>query len=269
MFKKILTTTFLILLFVSCGTSPFGRKQLIFMPASEMDAMGIKAFAEMKQETPIETNAKTNRYVQCVTHAILETFDTGGQEWEVVVFDDESINAFALPGGKVGVYTGLFQAANNQHRLAAVIGHEIAHVRSQHGNERVSQKFAVEGGLALGGILLETLGNVSMNSDKGQLLMAALGGLGQLGIILPYSRTHESEADELGLQYMAQAGFDPRESVALWQKMSQTNEKQSFEFLSTHPANETRIQQLNNAMGGAMQLYQQARASGKNPDCRQ
>jgi len=242
-----------------CTTSPTGRSQLILMPDSEMEQMGLQAFTNIKKETPVDSSGTTNRYVQCVANAI--TREVGGG-WEVVVFKDDDANAFALPGRKIGVNTGLLKVAENQDQLATVIGHEVAHVLSQHSNERVSQKFAVEQGLNLINAI------ASPQTGTGQTLMGLMGVGAQYGILLPYSRTQESEADILGLQLMAKAGFDPRESVQLWINMSKANRGQPPEFLSTHPSDSTRISQLRARIPAALNLQSRARLQGKKPACR-
>lgn len=263
MLRKTLSAAITACLIVSCATSPLGRKQLVFMPASEMDAMGVQAFDNLKKETPIEQDSNTNRYVSCVANTLLKEMNQlDSQQWEIRVFKDDSANAFALPGGKIGVHTGLFKIATNQDQLATVVGHEVGHVLAQHGNERMSQQFVMQTGMGL----LQALANTE--STKGQLLMAALGVGAQVGILLPYSRLQESEADELGLQYMSSAGFNPQESVKLWQNMEAASEGQPPEFLSTHPSHGTRIEKLKSAMGNAMMRYQDAKAVGKKPNCR-
>lgn len=261
MLKTLSYTVILLLILGSCATSPTGRSQLMLMPADQMSAMGIKAFSNLKQKTPIETDKKINLYVKCVANAITQVVDSPIKKWEVVVFKDKTANAFALPGGKIGVHTGLLKVAKNQDQLAAVIGHEVGHVIAKHGNERVSQQFAVQQGMNL----VQALSNVQ--SPTGQLLMQALGLGAQVGVILPFSRIHESEADLMGLTFMAKAGFNPEESVRLWQNMSSGGGQQPPEFLSTHPSHQTRIADLNKAMPEAKRLYQQAQASGKRPNC--
>lgn len=252
----------MVLLLISCVTSPLGRSQLMLMPDSEMDQMGVQAFDNLKKETPIATDSRMTNYVNCITKAIVPASNSSTKNWEVAVFREDTANAFALPGGKVGVYTGMLKVAHNQHQLAAVIGHEIAHVTSHHGNERVSQQFAVQQGMAL----IQALGNPQ--TQNGQLLMGLLGVGVQVGILLPYSRVQESEADLVGLSDMAKAGFDPRESVTLWQNMNRaSNSGEPLEFLSTHPSHATRIQDLNNSMNKALSLYQQAQATGRRPQC--
>jgi predicted Zn-dependent protease len=242
-----------------CATSPTGRSQLVLMPDSQMEQMGLQAFTNIKGKTPVESNRTTNSYVQCVGNAI--TREVGGS-WEIVVFKDDSANAFALPGRKIGVNTGLLKVAENQNQLATVIGHEVAHVLSQHSNERVSQKFAVEQGLGLINAI------ASPQSATGQTLMGLLGVGAEYGILLPYTRVQESEADMLGLDLMAKAGFDPRESVNLWVNMSRANKGQPPEFLSTHPSNSTRISQLKARIPAALNLQSRARQQGKQPACR-
>ncbi|MGB5427138.1 MAG: M48 family metallopeptidase [Gammaproteobacteria bacterium] len=242
-----------------CATSPTGRSQLVLMPESQMDQMGLQAFTNIKDETPVERNRTTNSYVQCVGKAI--TREVGGS-WEIVVFQDDAANAFALPGRKIGVNTGLLKVAENQHQLATVLGHEVAHVLSQHANERVSQQFAVEQGLGL------ITAIASPQSATGQTLMGLLGVGAQYGILLPYSRVQESEADILGLDLMAKAGFDPRESVKLWVNMGKAGGGQPPEFLSTHPSDRTRISGLNAHMAVALNLQNKAREAGKQPACR-
>lgn len=241
-----------------CATSPTGRSQLVLMPDSEMSQMGLQAFTNIKKETPVETSGGTNSYVQCVGKAI--TREVGGS-WEIVVFRDDTANAFALPGGKIGVNTGLLKVAENQDQLATVIGHEVAHVQSQHSNERVSQQFAVEQGLGLISAI------ASPQSATGQTLMGLLGVGAQYGILLPYSRVQESEADILGLDLMAKAGFDPRESVKLWVNMGKAGGGKPPEFLSTHPSDRTRISGLTAHMPVALNLQNKARQQGRRPDC--
>ena len=242
-----------------CTTSPTGRSQLVLMPDSQMNQMGLQAFTNLKQKTPAEKNRKTNDYVLCVARAI--TREVGGN-WEVVVFKDDSANAFALPGRKIGVHAGLLKVATNQDQLATVIGHEVAHVLSRHSNERVSQKFAVEQGLGLVSAV------ASPQSGTGKALMGALGVGAQYGILMPFSRVQESEADQYGLKLMARAGFNPRESVNLWINMGKANKGQPPEFLSTHPSHSTRISDLNRHMPVASGVYDKARHAGKRPSCR-
>jgi len=249
-----------VILATACAMSPTGRQQLALFPAQQLDAMGAQSFAELKQSKPLETNKRINTYVRCVVWDI--TAGLGNQTWEVAVFRDKNSNAFALPGGKIGVYSGLLKVAKNQDQLAAVIGHEVGHVLANHANERVSQQLAVQGGLG-------AVGAVAGNLDPGtqQSLLQGLGLGAQFGILLPFSRTQETEADIIGLDLMARAGYDPRESLALWQNMARASGGQPPQFMSTHPSHGTRTQTLQGHMGQAMQTYQTARAQGRRPRC--
>lgn len=254
----------IVLLFTlaACATSPTGRKQLTFMPESQMVVMGVQSFETMKQEIPKVKDAAINDYVLCVADAITQLPEVleGSPDWEVVVFDDKAVNAFALPGGKIGVYKGLLIVAETPDQLAAVMGHEVGHVLAHHGNERVSQNFAIGQSLAL----LENWMSASNTAYREQA-MGLLGLGSQVGILLPFSRVHESEADEIGQMLMAKAGFDPRESVTLWQNMGKGGGKAPPEFLSTHPAHDTRIEQLQAGMSTAMQYYN---AAPNKPVCK-
>lgn len=247
-------------LLTGCATSPTGRSQFLYMPKDQVDQMGLQAFEDLKTKKPISKNSQYNGFVSCIADILTKESDG---KWELVVFEDDTLNAFALPGNKIGVHTGLVKMVDNQDQLAAVIGHEIGHVIAQHSNERMSQEAAVNQSVSL-------ISAVSApTSPIGQLAVSSLGIGAQYGIILPFSRTHESEADIIGLDLMAKAGFDPRESITLWQKMAQASQggQQPAEFMSTHPSHDTRIQELTEHMPKAMEAYQQAQAMGKKPNC--
>ena len=241
------------LLLTACATSPTGREQLLLVSEQQMSAMGAQAFQDMKSEKKVLGSGRSSRYVQCVTDAVLAT-TPGSYQWEVAVFDDEAVNAFALPGGKIGVFTGLLDVTGNQHQLAAVIGHEVAHVIARHHAARVSSQLATQMGVSV------AAGATGMDPE--------LIGMGaNMLVTLPYSRGDESEADELGLQYMARAGFDPRQSIDLWRNMAREGGARPPEFMSTHPAPGSRIDKLERLMPEAEALYQQARSRGRNPRC--
>lgn len=253
-----------IALLAACATSPTGRNQLLLISDSEVGQMGAAAFDQMKNELPVAKNTGLTRYVSCVGDSILATLPgQEGRDWEIVVFEDDSANAFALPGKKIGVHSGLLKVAVNADQLATVIGHEIGHVQARHSAERVSLQYAAQTGQQLAGVLLGEAG------PQRDTLMGMLGLGAQYGLVLPYGRVQESEADVLGLRLMAQAGYDPRESIALWRNMSSASKgQQPPEFLSTHPSHETRIQDLEKNMGDAVAAYQRARASGLRPNCK-
>lgn len=264
--KHIIVTVLAVLavVLVACTTSPTGRDQLILFPSSQMSQMGITAFSDMQKKQTLEKSPTVNKYVQCVTDALLPHLpqSLAREAWEVSVFKDDSPNAFALPGGKIGVHTGMLSLADSQGQLAAVIGHEIGHVWAQHGNERMSQQMLAQTGMQV----VESLAGEP--SPEKNMAMAALG-LAAQGTVLKYSRDHESEADLMGLQMMAKAGFDPREAVTLWQTMAKKSTGQRPpEFLSTHPSEATRIKQLQGYMAKVLPIYQQAQRAGRKPACR-
>jgi predicted Zn-dependent protease len=248
----------LALILTACATSPLGRRQFILLPQDQVDLMGAQAFLSMKQKIPVARSSEFNQYVTCIAQPIVN--EIGGQ-WEIAVFQDDSPNAFALPGGKIGVHTGIFRVARNQDQLATVLAHELAHVLAKHANERISQQLAVQQGLNV----IQAVANPS--TQTGLTMMGLLGLGAEYGILLPYSRTQESEADVFGLELMARAGFDPRQSVDLWANMEQAGGGQPVEFLSTHPSHATRVQDLGQQMPKALQLYQSAQAMGKQPQC--
>ena len=183
-------------------------------------------------------------------------------DWELAVFESESVNAFAMPGGKIGVFTGILDVTENQHQLAAVIGHEIAHVTARHSNERASRASLTGVGINVASIILG-------GGHRGATYTAqqALNAGATMGISLPHTRGQESEADIIGLEFMAKAGFDPREAVALWQRMDAAADKKPPEFLSTHPASETRIENLVSEWQKTLPLYNQAVEEGRVPTC--
>lgn len=257
---KYLTLFIGLLLITACATSPTGRSQLVFMPDAQVNQMGLQAFEQLKQTKPLSKNPRYIRFANCVADALTRV--VGGQ-WEVVVFEDKTLNAFALPGNKIGIHSGLIELVDNADQLAAVVGHEIGHVLARHSNERLSQKMAVNTGVNLISAV------ASPSSALGQTAVGLLGVGAQYGILLPYSRTHEEEADVIGLELMAKAGFDPRQSVVLWQKMAAANNgPRPPEILSTHPAPASRIENLQKQLPRALELWRQARAAGRNPHCR-
>ena len=262
-----LFTAMVVAMFLSaCATSPEGRSQLKLLPDDQINSMGIQSFEEIKKNTPETEDQNKIAYVQCIANAIIPQLDKNNDPalWEVRVFADEQANAFALPGNKIGVYEGLFKYAVNQHQVATVMGHELAHVIAEHGNERVSDQLAAEAGLAIAAIALGT--SSSMSDSEKALIVGGLGIGVQYGVILPFSRTHESEADLIGLDLMARSGFRPEESVKLWQNMSKAG-GQPPEFLSTHPSNVTRIKDLQERMPRAVSEYNKAQTQGRRPNC--
>jgi len=248
-------------LLVACATAPTGRQQFILVSESDMSQMGSTAFAQIKSSGRLANDPAGTRYINCVANALIAQLPEPhrSQRWEVVLIADDAANAFALPGNKVGVHTGLLTLANSQDQLAVVIGHELGHVVARHAAERVSQQFATQTALQV------------LNSASGgerQQLLGLLGVGAQAGIALPFSRLHENEADTLGQRYMANAGFDPRAAAQLWQKMAQQGGARPPALLSTHPDPVQRIQAMSAAAPGLMPVYERARAAGRQPNCR-
>ncbi|MCK0153636.1 M48 family metallopeptidase [Alcanivorax sp. S6407] len=243
-----------------CDQTPTGRDQLAVIPDSMMADFGRQTFMQIQQQVPPSNDEQANQRVQCVaTHLISQIANRfpGSplpDTWEVVLFANDTPNAFAVAGGKIGVNRGLLTVAETNDQLAAVIGHEVAHVLARHGNERLTQELGIKATLMLIGLLSE--GDADTES-----ILQALGLGAYLGIALPFSRAHEEEADLMGLELMASAGFDPRESTALWRNMAKAGGGQPLEFLSTHPNHDSRIEALGERMGNAMSLYEQATAT--------
>ena len=257
---KILTFTAVAAL-SACQTSPTGRSQLLLVSDHDMDKMGVASFADLKAKSKPSTNKAAINYIHCISTPLLKAANENPAAWEIQVFNDDTLNAFALPGGKIGVHTGMIKAADNAEQLAAVIGHEIGHVQARHGAERVSLNMASQ--------TVQQVAAVAVDGTEYQgAAMAAIGVGAQYGMILPYSRTHESEADFIGLQIMARAGFDPQQSVELWRNMAKAGGGKPPEFMSTHPSDSTRIKELSREMAKANSLYQQAKASGLHPQCK-
>ncbi|MFT3780713.1 MAG: M48 family metallopeptidase [Nibricoccus sp.] len=246
-----------VLIVGACSTVPeTGRKQLMLVSPDQESKMGLASFEEIKKQEKIsqdpEFNARVRRVGERIAQSVGRELDNA--QWEFVVFESDQINAFALPGGKVGVYTGLLKLAKSDDELACVMGHEIAHVTSRHGAERTSQNYAVAGAGIIAALAMEAK---DVDPAKRNMVLAAYG-VGTTGlIILPFSRTHESEADSIGLRFAAGAGYDPRAAVTFWQRMSAANRgAKPPEWLSTHPSDETRIKNLQALAPQYMSLYE-------------
>jgi predicted Zn-dependent protease len=263
------TTTVLCVLAVSaslagCETNPYtGRKQLLMTSVSQEMQMGAQAYNQVKSDPKMRPSQDPREIepVKRVAARIVEAAKRSKYaemakqfQWEVTVIkDDKTANAFALPGGKMAVYTGIFPMAKTEAGLAAVMGHEVVHALARHGAERMSQGQVANVGLQVVGAAIGLSGG---NPMLGQATMAALGAGAQVGVLLPFSRKHESEADYVGILLAADAGYDPRESVALWERMGQASGGGGqSEFLSTHPSHDTRIDQLKEWMPEAMAIY--------------
>ncbi|TKB52191.1 MAG: M48 family metallopeptidase [Nitrospira sp.] len=248
-----------------CETNPYtGRSQLLMTSVSQEMQMGAQAYDQVKSD-PKMRPSQDPREVEPVKRVAARIVEAAKRskyaemanqfQWEVTVIkDDKTPNAFALPGGKMAVYTGIFPMAKTEAGLAAVMGHEVVHALARHGAERMSQGQLTNAGLRIVGAAAGAAGGGGM---LGQAAMAALGVGAQVGVLLPFSRKHESEADYIGILLAADAGYDPREAVALWERMGQTSGGGApSEFMSTHPSHGTRIDQLKRWMPEAMAIYQ-------------
>jgi predicted Zn-dependent protease len=248
-----------------CETNPYtGRSQLLITSVSQEVQMGEQAYDQIKRDPNMKLSQDPREIepVKRVAARIIEAAKRSkyGEmakqfQWDVTVIkDDKTANAFALPGGKMAVYTGIFPVAKTEAGLAAVMGHEVVHALARHGAERMSQGQLTNAALQVAGAVLGAGGG---NPVLSQTTMAALGVGAQVGVLLPFSRKHESEADYVGILMAADAGYDPRESIALWERMAQLSGGGGpAEFLSTHPGHDTRIQQLKEWMPEAMAIYE-------------
>ena len=231
--------------------------------ADVLEGKSANVFEQMKRRLPLAQNERMIASVECVAYSIVAILgeETSQQKWEVAVFEDPSINAFALAGGKIGVHTGIFQVATNQDALAAVLGHEIAHVTEHHVGKRIAREALTD----IGVVALAILVPGAAGTSQAVADAASLGA--ELGLNKPYDRKSEMDADLKGLTYMARAGFDPRETVDLWRAMEKLNKDAIPEFLSTHPSNDNRSARLIEALPEAIVEYEKARAAGRKPDC--
>lgn len=263
--SKLLISLIFAMIVASCTTSPTGRGQLILKSDAELEAQARSTFNAYRATLPLTTDRAKIDFVACVAEAVVAELNPpySDIEWELAIFEQNQINAFAMPGGKIGVYTGILEVTENEHQLAAVIGHEIAHVTAKHVNERASRG-------ALTGIGIEALAVIMGGGYTGGAYTASqvMSAGAALGMELPMGRGQESEADIVGLEYMAKAGFDPRAAVDLWQNMSAKGGKKPPEHLSTHPASETRIENLISQWQKTLPIYNQALADGKQPNCK-
>jgi predicted Zn-dependent protease len=265
----------LLIVLAGCSVVPItGRKQLSFVPASLVTSMSLQQYDQVISQSKLSTDAQATAMVKKVgekivqavaeyakTHSDKDPF--AGYKWEFNLIDDpKTVNAFAMPGGKVVVYTGILPLTQNETGLAVVLGHEIAHVFAGHGGERLSESLLTQ----MGEVGLSAALQKQPEQTKG-LFISAYGLGTQVGFLLPFSRVHESEADHLGLIFMAMAGYDPHEAVGFWERMGASSKDQSKppEFLSTHPADATRIKNIQDLIPEAMEYYHPAGSPAQNP----
>ncbi len=252
----------ILLLLAQCATVPLtGRKQFTMIPSSQILSLSSDSYAQVLKENKISTNTQyinTVRQVGTNITAAVETYFTeqnqssilNGYAWEYNVLVSKEMNAWCMPGGKIAFYEGIMPVCIDAHGVAVVMSHEIAHAIANHGNERMSQELAVQ----MSGMALDVALQQKPETTR-QLALAAFGVGSSLGVLLPYSRKHESEADELGLYFMAMAGYNPTKAVDFWKRMMEQKQGAPPEFLSTHPSDQTRIDHLNTRMAKALEYY--------------
>lgn len=265
--KPLLLSAVIAVAIAGCSTttSPTGRKQVVGVSEAQLSQMGEQAFAQAKAQKPQSRDSRQRAYVGCVVNAVVRELPAQWQQlrWDFALFEDPETNAWALPGGKVGVYTGIFKVARNQDQLAGVIAHEIGHVVSRHHNERITRQQGASTGLQILSAIVGARYGEGAGNTVGQV--GAVGA--QSLFLLPNSRTQESEADVVGQQLMAQAGFDPNGAVALWQNMAAAGGSRPPAFLSTHPDPASRLRELQQRANGLRPAMESARRAGKVPRC--
>jgi predicted Zn-dependent protease len=230
-----------------------GRQQLVLVPEGIANQQGAAAYQQVLQEEQRSNDQEMIQILERIGRRLAAVAPDRGYDWEFTLLESPQANAFALPGGKVAVYTGILPYAQTEAGLATVIGHEIAHAIARHGSERMSQGILLQGG----GLALDlALQQQGVEPTDRNLWMGAFAMSSQLGVMLPYSRKHELEADQLGLIYMAKAGYDPRVAPEFWERFA--SESAQPEFLSTHPHSDRRSDELQEAMDEALQLYRAA-----------
>lgn len=256
--KKIsaafLTFILITLVIVSCATNPAsGKKSFLLTSVAEENAQGEQAYEEILKKEKVVIDTPQAKMVEEIGKKIAAVANQPDFKWEFKTIESNEPNAFCLPGGKVAVYTGIFQYAKNEAGLATVMGHEIGHAIARHGGQRMSQAIATNALMA--GIAVVGLGN--MEPEKRNMVMSLLGVGATIGIILPFSRSHETEADEIGLKLMSKAGYDPHESIHFWDRFAQASGgKSPPAFLSTHPASDKRRDHLKELLPGVIPLYE-------------
>jgi len=253
--KWLLLAVLMSVLIVSCYTNPTGRKALMLVTPSQEAQLGLSAFEDIKRGTPRTTDSAQQALVERVGRKISRVVSLRNAQWEYVCFKaDDTPNAFCLPGGKIGIYTGILPITQSEAGLATVMAHEIAHAVARHGGERMSEQLVMQ----FGGIGLDVALQKEPEMTR-QLAQLAYGVGSTLGRTLPHSRAQELEADRLGMMYMAKAGYDPHEALNFWKRFKQWNDQRGGastpEFLSTHPVDTRRIAQLEELLPEAMKHY--------------
>ncbi|MBI3327827.1 MAG: M48 family metallopeptidase [Nitrospinae bacterium] len=250
----------MMLILYACSTAPItGRRQLMLVGPEQENALGVEAYSQVLRKEPITHDPRATEPVRRIVSRLAAVADRQDFRWEVnVIKHDKTANAFVLPGGKIAVYTGIFPMAQTEAGLAIILGHEVGHAIARHGGERMSQGLLAQ----LGGTALAV---AVQSSPQANMIMAAYGLGAQVGLLLPYSRLHESEADRIGLVLAAKAGYDPRVAVDVWKRMAALPGRRPPEFLSTHPNPETRIVDIEGFLPQAMKQFRPHSDSGETP----
>lgn len=242
----------------SCQTTPMSGQQAFILTSESFEIdQGEQAYRQILAKEKIEYGTERSQMINEIGLRIAQASQKTDYLWEFKALQNESPNAFCLPGGKVAVYTGIIKYAKNEAGMAAVIGHEVGHAIARHGGQRMSQQIVTA--IAMETLQTKAFGN--MSEQEKQITLLALGVGTTIGVTLPFSRSHETEADEIGLILMARAGFDPREAIEFWDRFSQTNNN-TIEFLSTHPKSENRRDHLRKFLPKAIKIYEQSARLG-------
>jgi predicted Zn-dependent protease len=261
--RNFVAISFILIVLEACSTVPLtGRRQLDLVPSTTMLSMSFQQYGQFLKENQVSNNAQQTEMVKSVGRRIQGAVEKymadnnlrhqlDGYQWEFNLVESKEVNAWCMPGGKVVVYTGIISVAKDENGLAVVMGHEIAHAVAKHGNERMSQGLLTQ----LGGVALAVALRDKPQQTQ-QLFMNAFGVGAQVGVLLPFSRVQESEADHLGLIFMSMAGYDPHGAVTFWERMAQQGGSKPPEFLSTHPSDQTRINKIKAELPEALKYYQ-------------
>jgi predicted Zn-dependent protease len=257
-FKSLLPLSLIVIGALCWSPSAYAKSD------AELQAEAAREFAQLKASAPLTTNREKIDYISCVANAVVSVLEPpySDYNWEMAILETNEINAFVMPGGKIVIYEGILKAAQNQHQLAAVIGHEIAHETAGHTKSKLLQGKGAQVGIQVAAVLL--------GGGHGGATYSAYEALNQgamYGILLPYKRSQETEADVVGLEFMARAGFDPRAAVPLWQNMNSEAGEAPAEFISTHPSSDKRIDSLVSQWIEVLPLYNEALQEGRDPNC--
>lgn len=245
-------STILVLFFCACIKLPDSNKSAFILTSPSFEnQLGADGYREVLSEAKINRDPRLNEILQRVGNGIAAQTSQTGFDWQFTLIESKEQNAWCMPGGKVAVYTGILPAMQNEAGMAAVLGHEVAHAILRHSGQRITQSMVLDLGMSVAELSLG-------NSKQKNTLLGLMGAGATVGIMLPYSRSHETDADLVGLKYMAKAGYDPRAAVSFWQRFQQSSAGAPPEFLSTHPASSTRIRNLEAHLPEALQLYDAA-----------